>query len=255
MRNLADRLGLAQDVFDMPRKRKKTGPEGFRDSEHYLGYEQPGAAAERGYSLTDGQAPSFATQASAATLDLGGSDEANYSTAQVSRPSQTRWDRKTKKFVRTDQEGKDNKKLIRTESGAKLPASFRSGAYDEWKARERVRVPKVGEEEVKGRRMADPGGKRYRHKAGPSRPDAGEAGDAQGKGKGKGKGQKPVFGRTAEGKKKFLGPTHQVTRGGSGKAGGKRGSGGVKTVDEMRKERKAKAVRKARSTQPGRKRR
>ena len=44
-----------------------------------------------------------------------------------------KWDRKKKRFTSGDQVGADNKKLIRSESGALLPASYNSGRYKEWK--------------------------------------------------------------------------------------------------------------------------
>jgi ATP-dependent RNA helicase DDX54/DBP10 len=44
-----------------------------------------------------------------------------------------KWDRKKKRFTSGDQVGADNKKMIRSESGALLPASYNSGRYREWK--------------------------------------------------------------------------------------------------------------------------
>jgi hypothetical protein len=52
---------------------------------------------------------------------------------RASRPSQLKWDRKKKKMVSTDQVGADNKKMIRSESGALLPASYKSGRFEEWR--------------------------------------------------------------------------------------------------------------------------
>jgi hypothetical protein len=51
----------------------------------------------------------------------------------VQKASQLKWDRKKKRFTSGDQVGADNKKLIRSESGALLPASYNSGRYKEWK--------------------------------------------------------------------------------------------------------------------------
>lgn len=243
----------------MPRKRKKGGAASYKDPEAYLTYEQTGAAAERGYSLNEGTAPSFATQANAVSFDLGADDEARYSTTAVQKASQVRWDRKTKKFVKANQGGTDNVKLVKTESGAKLPASFKSGAFDEWKQREKIRIPNVGEVEMKGRNNMDH--RKYRHKAGPTQDQQSSWESGGGR-----KGGKPkVFGKTADGKKKFLGPSHTVTRGGfggghiKGKGKGRPGqsvrNAGLKNVEQIRKERVAKDNRKARSNQPSRKNR
>jgi ATP-dependent RNA helicase DDX54/DBP10 len=75
------------------------------------------------------------------------------------------WDKKKKRFVQGGGAGADNVKLVKTESGTKLPATYRSGRFDEWKAKTRVSLPKIGEAENEGtgRRMGGPGGQRYKH--------------------------------------------------------------------------------------------
>ncbi len=70
-----------------------------------------------------------------------------------------RWDKAKKKFIRGGGEGADNVKLVKTESGIKLPASYRSGRFDEWKAKNRKGIPRVGEEEIAGSRAVGGGGK------------------------------------------------------------------------------------------------
>ncbi len=75
-----------------------------------------------------------------------------------------KWDRKKRKFVQGDGTGSDNKKLIRTESGARLPASFKSGRFEEWKEKKKINLPKVGESEGDIPRQVGYGDdKRYRH--------------------------------------------------------------------------------------------
>lgn len=76
------------------------------------------------------------------------------------------WDKKKKKFIKGDGVGADNVKLVRTENGTRLPATYRSGRFDEWKAKSRVSLPKIGEAENEGtggRRPSGPGGKRFKH--------------------------------------------------------------------------------------------
>ena len=52
--------------------------------------------------------------------------------------SQLRWDRKKKRFLTGDAVGADNKRVIRTESGAFLPATYRSGRFEIWQAQKRA---------------------------------------------------------------------------------------------------------------------
>lgn len=108
---------------------------------------------------------SFAEQAKGVTVDLAGDDGI---VARVQRASQITWDRKNKKFVKGDGTGADNKKMLRTESGARLPASFKSGRFDEWKAKNKKSLPRVGdaEPEMYGRGASGnrgPDGRSYRH--------------------------------------------------------------------------------------------
>lgn len=110
------------------------------------------------YALTDGA--SFVEQARGATFDLTGDE------GVANRQRRTlNWDKKKKKFVKGAGEGADNVKMVRTENGTKLPATYRSGRFDEWKAKTRVSVPKIGEaenESTAGKRSG-PGGQRWRH--------------------------------------------------------------------------------------------
>lgn len=80
------------------------------------------------YSLREGA--TFAEQARSAILDLN-ADDGDAQRAQ--KASQLKWDRKKKRFVKGDGTGDTNEKMIRGESGALLPASFKSGRYALWK--------------------------------------------------------------------------------------------------------------------------
>ncbi|WVF70106.1 hypothetical protein IAT40_004894 [Kwoniella sp. CBS 6097] len=107
----------------------------FRDPAFYLDHSQQGADSEKGYSLQSGA--SVPESLSASTFDMT-ADEGQGPRAQ--KASQIRWDRKKRKFVKnaSDNEGV---KMIRTESGAMLPATYNSGRFTEWKARQRNRKP------------------------------------------------------------------------------------------------------------------
>ncbi|KAN0064496.1 ATP-dependent RNA helicase dbp10 [Thecaphora frezii] len=130
-------------------KKSKTTPTSFKDPNFYLSYHHPDTAQERGYSLSNGGSSggsaSFLQQARTAAYDVAG-DDSTFGT-QIQRPNAARWDTKKKKFIQGDGVGADNKKMIRTESGLRLPASFRSGRFEEWKKEKRIDLPKVGEVE------------------------------------------------------------------------------------------------------------
>ncbi|CAH0725238.1 unnamed protein product, partial [Brenthis ino] len=76
-----------------------------------------------------GMAVNFAAGASSAELELGGDSAAG----ARARRAALRWDRKRKRMVHVDPDG--GRKMIRTESGGRVPASYRSGRYDAWRAR------------------------------------------------------------------------------------------------------------------------
>ncbi|ORX88505.1 DEAD-domain-containing protein [Basidiobolus meristosporus CBS 931.73] len=137
-------------IFDTPKKSKKS----FRDEEYYMSYTQTDANTEKGYSMT--QPGSFAEQAQSAVLDLQGDER---DTMQAKK-NQLRWDSKKKNFVRGSGIGADNKKLITTENGTKLPASYKSGSFLDWQKKNRVHMPRIGEQEVSGGKFAN---KRFKH--------------------------------------------------------------------------------------------
>lgn len=116
--------------------------------------------SSRRYSLRDGA--SFAEQARNVAFDLTGDEAA----ARERQKRELKWDKKKKRFVKGTGEGADNVKLVRTESGVKLPVTYRSGRFDEWKAKSRLNLPKVGEAESDGPRNngRGSGGRKYLHK-------------------------------------------------------------------------------------------
>ena len=69
---------------------------------------------------------------------------------------------------------------VKTESGAKLPASYRSGRFEEWSRKMRVSVPRVGERELEGKGRGrggvaggggGAGGRKFKHsKVTPAKP-------------------------------------------------------------------------------------
>ncbi|KAI9197350.1 uncharacterized protein BJ171DRAFT_222961, partial [Polychytrium aggregatum] len=118
----------------------------FRDEEFYMSYTQRDAHTEKGYSLAasgQGRPASFLQHASTATLEYQGDDEQSIQ----KRTSAAVWDAKKRRFVRPTV-GADNKKLIRSESGALLPASYKSGRFEEWQKKSKISLPRSGEREL-----------------------------------------------------------------------------------------------------------
>jgi ATP-dependent RNA helicase DDX54/DBP10 len=97
----------------------------FRDPEHYIAHFEPGnTAQERGYDVH--QQNSFAEASRRVMMNLADDDGTSFAPA---RPKQ-RWDPKKKNFVNRanddDGSGKTGK-MIKGESGVKIPASRKSG--------------------------------------------------------------------------------------------------------------------------------
>lgn len=111
-------------------KNKKMRTTG-KDEQFYIPYRPKDFNSERGLSL-GGEGTSFEQQASTAVLDLMG-DEGD----QLNQhKSMMKWDRKRKRFIRDT--GKEDKKKIRTESGAVVSGKNKKNFYEEWKKKYKV---------------------------------------------------------------------------------------------------------------------
>jgi ATP-dependent RNA helicase DDX54/DBP10 len=200
------------------------------------------------YSLRDGA--SFVEQARNVAFDLLGDDKI----AAKRRMKVMTWDKKKKKFVQGDGTGSDNIKLVKTESGTKLPATYRSGRFDEWKAKNRTSLPRVGETENSKR--INYGGKKYLHKkvAEPQQLDK-LSKDYERKLR-----QQKKKDQSSSGNIKDSGPS-QPKPGGKRHALGRRFGGKsigrvkneLKTVDQIRKARKTSEHKRAKNARPSRK--
>ncbi|KAG8985025.1 ATP-dependent RNA helicase dbp10 [Tulasnella sp. JGI-2019a] len=159
-------MEMADDVDIGAAFASSSKPPNFRDSDFYLPYQQKNAESDKGYSLKDGA--SFAQNAQSVTFDLGTDEKL---TGRQRHGSQLHWDKKNKKFVKGTGEGADNIKMIRTENGTKLPASYRSGLFDKWKLKNHTKLPRAGEQELlsqsqTGGSLGSGGGSRFfKHKS------------------------------------------------------------------------------------------
>lgn len=167
--------------------------------------------------MTEGT--SFVAEAAQYGFGLGNDDDGNQE--QLQRASTLRWDRKNKRIVQGTGIGADNKKLIKTESGTRLPASFRSGKFEEWKQKHRTSLPRIGdiEKQSAGPRkggMGSGAASRWRHKSG-TPGEAKASADTKGRGK-----QRSSMAKASLSKKP---------------------SNGLRNYDQIAKERKLKAAR------------
>ncbi|KAF9913756.1 ATP-dependent RNA helicase dbp10 [Lobosporangium transversale] len=135
----------------------KEKPTSFKDEAYYMSHTQLDNNTERGYSMVNTK-NSFLEQAANATMNLNGDDRDT-----MSRTKNTiKWDARKKKFVKGLGIGADNKKLITTESGNKISASFKSGRFSEWQQKTKTSLPRTGEMELPSSKAAL-AAKRFRH--------------------------------------------------------------------------------------------
>ncbi|KAM3164530.1 ATP-dependent RNA helicase DBP10 [Lachancea thermotolerans] len=117
---------------------KSKRPKSFRDPAFFLSHYAPASEIQdKQLEVTNG----FTNEAANATFDLHNDDKVQ----NHKQVATTKWDKKRQKYVNT--QGLDNKKYIMGESGHKIPASFRSGKFDEWSKARKLGPLKVGAKE------------------------------------------------------------------------------------------------------------
>jgi len=109
------------------KKPKKRGAELKREQEklkHFVPYQPDDARVESALAV---ERNNFDAQARNCSVDISADDDKGLYMEQ----KQKKWDRKRKKFVSTDDGSRV--KRIRAEDGSWLPASYKSGRYEQWK--------------------------------------------------------------------------------------------------------------------------
>ncbi|KAI8800754.1 P-loop containing nucleoside triphosphate hydrolase protein [Cladochytrium replicatum] len=124
---------------------KKPRPTTFRNDEYYIPHQPKDANTERAYNIRAPETSGFMQNISEAATDMLGDDEDTL--RHKSTKGTLTWDSKRRKFVRKTV-GADNKKMMRTETGALVPASFKSRKFDDWSKRTKISLPRVGESEL-----------------------------------------------------------------------------------------------------------
>ncbi|XP_015606294.1 ATP-dependent RNA helicase DDX54 [Cephus cinctus] len=121
---VAPKKRKVDDLYKNIKKKKRTVT---RDEEFYIPYAAPDKHTEDGLAVN-----SFAANADRVQLDLSADNE-------ESRRLQTqlkKWDRKKKKMITVSNDSKVGK--IRTESGAWIPATYKTNRYAQWKEKSKV---------------------------------------------------------------------------------------------------------------------
>jgi ATP-dependent RNA helicase DDX54/DBP10 len=163
----------SDDVFDVQvsESAQPRDASSWQDAEIYMSYtpRSINTAAERGLGLENSSQNQrgFIEAARDAAMDLH-NDEVAKSFGVPTRVDR-RWDKKAKKYVSTanDEDGsrRGKARMIRGESGAKIPASMQSGHFDRWQRDNRYRIPRVGEAEKQMPNLPTAGNNfRFKHK-------------------------------------------------------------------------------------------
>ena len=208
----------------------------FRDPENYIAHFVPGnTAQERGYDVHR-PTNSFAEASRGAVMNLVDDDGISFA---PTRPKQ-RWDPKKKNFVnsRNNEDGSSGKgvKMIKGESGVKIPASMKSGRYlrhnsvgncrfESWQSAHKTNLPQTGTSETPLNRFGL-SGRRFKHtkNRAPKAPD------------------------------RFRDDYHVQKKRASEAAESRKEGGQLRTVDQIRKLRLQKEHKKKKNARPSRKR-
>ncbi|CAI5758803.1 unnamed protein product [Candida verbasci] len=123
----------------------ETEPKSFKDPNFYLSHYAPKSDIQD-KQLSIGS--SFVNDAQQATFDLDNDDK-------IQKNSQVmKWDKKKGKYINSKS---TDKKYIISESGVKIPATYKSGKFDEWKKQRNLKSSNSVIEQ-------DNNGQRFKHK-------------------------------------------------------------------------------------------
>ncbi|XP_015119993.1 ATP-dependent RNA helicase DDX54 isoform X2 [Diachasma alloeum] len=136
---ITDKKRKLDDLYREPKKKKRRRD--VQDSEFYIPYSASDRHTEEGLAVNH-----FATAAEKVQMDLTVDNE-------ESRRLQTqvkKWDRKKKKMITINSNSKVGK--IRTESGAWIPATYKTNRYEQWKEKSKIGDASEDEGEVEDSR-------------------------------------------------------------------------------------------------------
>lgn len=129
-----------EDGDELLSKKRKT----YKDANYFLPHYAPKSLLQD-KQLDIGQGGgNFISEANEAAFDIDGEDDK----IQVHK-AKVQWDKKKGNYVKNQ----DDRKYIISESGQKIPASFKSGKYDQWRQKHNLGKIKVGGIEKEGARF------------------------------------------------------------------------------------------------------
>ncbi|KHJ91683.1 DBP10CT domain protein [Oesophagostomum dentatum] len=124
---------------DKPSKKVDRAEQRRREkARHFVAYSSADYQSEKQLAL---EKVDFARQADGAAVEIFADDDKGL----YKQKNAKRWDRKKKRFVGASGDGPDNKK-IRTEDGTWLPASYKTGRYEDWKKKQKLGYKKNDED-------------------------------------------------------------------------------------------------------------
>ncbi|QPG76296.1 hypothetical protein FOA43_003682 [Brettanomyces nanus] len=132
----ADQLEEEQKISKR-QKRRALGQSSYRDPNFYLSHYAPTSSIQEQQLSVGG---GFVNQVQDAAFEINGDD----GKSKTGQKQNIVWDKKKKKYVKNQ----DNKRYIMGENGQKIPASFRSGKFDEWKEKNKIDDFRVGSMET-----------------------------------------------------------------------------------------------------------
>lgn len=117
-----------EDLDQHIQKKKEKKKQSFKDPQFYISHHAPvEELQDKQLSLSS----SFVNDAAKATFDLDNDDK-------IQKNSQVmRWDKKKGKYINS--QSTDSKKYIIGENGQRLPATFKSGKFDDWKKQRNIK--------------------------------------------------------------------------------------------------------------------
>ena len=113
----------------------------YKDESFYLEYKDEKSTDNIGYSV-------IRNVNDIEDISLALPDDVKLQSGITKKLGKMVWDEKKRKFIKVAL-GKDNQKLIKTESGTLLPASYKSDRFDKWKKKNKVDIPRDAETELK----------------------------------------------------------------------------------------------------------
>jgi ATP-dependent RNA helicase DDX54/DBP10 len=224
-------------TFSQGSGKKNQSSKPWQESEHFMSYTPrfSNFAEDKAYGVHSGSSSNvrggtdFLVQAQNATLDLVNDELKGF--GLPNRP-QTRWDKNSKKYVNVtnDEDGSRGAKMVKGESGLKIAASLRSGRFEAWKKSNQIdRVPRVGEDEAVNKHGGRVQLQRFKHRVQKAPKEADKFRDDFYKQKKK----------VAKAKENRIGKFKD----GSGK-------NEIRSIDDIRKDRKTKEKRRLRNGRP-----